>query len=800
MKRYFSCTLLFLLIQQINYSQQISGFVFSDTLKTPLEFAVISVKGINDSVEISAITTDARGFYKFTKLAKGQYLVSASHIGFNNYNSALLSLDTTNIQHDIFLTSEVNQTKTVSVVAKKSIFKQEAGKTTVDVKNMTSATGLMALDLLRRMPGVMVDNNDNITLKGKSNVSVMFNNKMIYMSTRQVATILKSMPASEVDNIEIISSPSAKYDAQGTGGIININLKKSAKKGFYGDVQGNYGQGFYAKKSAGLNLAYNAGKWNWNASVNMNSNHNRAVSNNYRTFGSIDSSMYYDQKAVFESHNNSQSYSLGASYDVNSKLNIAVSHFGVLWNGDWNSEDGSSIVNAQGKTSQNNETRVKEPYNGYSFTTGSSFNYKLDSTGSVSGGVNHNTEFNASYLDAYVVRSLNGSKDTAFFTSSLPGLSNNYSANIDFERKYYKKLHVESGIKYYHNQNDFDLDYDITQKTVFVPAIPASVLYTFKEHVAAAYFQGAWNEEKWGVKGGLRSEYWLANGDEKLSKSSFERNLLQFFPSSSVSYNASAKHNISFAYNKRISRPDGRLMSPVSYFTDAYSFFSGNPKVLPSTSHNFELSHSYRDGALITSVAYNKAKNTILEWAISQRDSSNVQDMTAINIPLTEGVSLSTSLYVPVKKWWTIQFFGIVNTNRTAGYLSNLRENVDFTYTTANFSTTQTFTLPKKWSIELTGFYQLKHLYGYTINNHLGSVGLSVKKDIFTGRGTIKLNCQDLFHTFKYSGISNINGFVRSYLYYWDNRVVYLSFTWKLGSKWFMDKEAKSNNPSGGGR
>ena len=800
MRRYFSFTLLFLLIQQISFLQQISGFVFSDTLKTPLEFAVVSVSKISDTIALNSVTTDARGFYKFSKLEKGEYSIKVSFVGYGEYKSSLVLADSVNIQHDVFLKQEVKQTNTITIQAKKSIIQQEAGKTTVDVKEMTSTTGLMALDLLRRMPGVMVDNNDNITLKGKSNVSVMFNNKMIYMSTKQVAMILKSMPATEIDNIEIISTPSAKYDAQGVGGIININLKKSAKKGFYGNVQGTFGQGFYTKMNGGVNLAYNAGKWNWNASLNLNKNHNRSVSNNYRTFGSPDSAMHYDQKAIYESHNNSQSYSFGGNYDVNSKLNIGVSHFGVLWDGKWNSNDGSTIRDSLQNISQANETRAIEPYYGYSFSTGADFNYKLDSTGSVSGGLNHNVEFGTSNLDATIERSLNGARDTAYFTSSLPGISNNFSAKVDFEKKYFQKLKVESGVKYYYNQNDFDLDYGIAQKIAFVPAVPASLLYSFKEHISAAYIQGAWNEKKWGVRGGLRSEYWLANGKEKLSGSSFDRNFLQFFPSASVNFNATEKHNISFAYNKRIRRPDGQMMSPVSYFTDPYSLFSGNPKVLPCISNNFELSHSYRDGALITTLGYSKAINAIQEWAISQRDSSNILDMTTINIPLSESISLSTSLYVPVKKWWTIQFFGMVNNNRIAGYLSNMKATVDYSYTSANFSTTQTFTLPKKWSIELTGFYQMKHLAGYTINNQLGSVGLSIKKDIFTGRGSIKVNCQDLFHTLRYSGISNVNGFERSYLYYWDNRVVYLSFNWKLGSKWFIDKEDKNHSPSGGGR
>jgi iron complex outermembrane receptor protein len=163
--------------------------------------------------------------------------------------------------------------------------------------------------------------------------------------------------------------------------------------------------------------------------------------------------------------------------------------------------------------------------------------------------------------------------------------------------------------------------------------------------------------------------------------------------------------------------------------------------------------------------------------------------MTTINIPLQESYTLSMAMYAPIKKWWTLQLYGIVIQNRIAGYLSNANAYIDNTYLSANFSATSTFTLPKKWTIEASGFYQMKHLAGYTINDDLGYFALAVKKEIYGGRGSVKLNCQDIFHTMKYSGTSVVNGFTRKYFYNWDNQVVWLTFNWKLGAKWFMSKD-----------
>jgi len=787
-KFFFVATLL--LYSSGLYSQKIWGVVSNDTSKVVLEYAVISLLNASDSSQLNVMTTNASGAYKFSNVKRGEYLIQVSFVGYKAFTSELLVFknDSSSLQLNIALTEDVATTQSVKIVATKSAIKQEAGKTTVDVKNMSSAAGLMAIDLLRRMPGVLIDNNDNITLKGRGNVTIQLDGRTTYMSTKQIAQILKSMPASEIDNIEIISVPSAKYDAQGAGGIININLKKTAKKGFYGNLTGSYGQGFYGKRNAGVNLSYNTGKWRLNGNFNLTSNENRSISNNFRTFGNPDSAKLYDQKAIFHSLNNSQSYSIDAAYNVNDKLSIGFAHRGVFWGGFWNSTDGGSILNEQMQRLVNNETDSKSNYKGYVITNSTDFKYKLDSTGNFSGstGVSFNDESGSA--SSAIIRNANATLDTAVYSSNLPSDSYNVWANVDFEKKLKKKLSLEAGLKYVYSFNQYDYAYGVQQKVLVIPAVPTSVLFDFTEHLAAAYAQAAWNEAKWGVKTGLRSEYWNALGEDKLASTSFTRNFLQFFPSAAVNYNISDKHGLSLAYNKRIRRPHGEMLAPVSYFSDPYSLFSGNPKVLPSIIHNTELSHTFKDGLLVTTLGYARATNVIQEYAVSQRDSSNILDMTTINIPLQESWTFSMSFYKVLNKWWTLQLFGIVMDNRLAGYLSNLKTTVDNSYITANFNTTSTFTLPKKWLVELSAFYQMKHLAGYTINKDLGSLGLAVKKEIIGGRGSLKLNCQDIFHTMRYTGTSDVNGFKREYLYSWDNQVVYLSFNWKLGSKWFMNK------------
>ncbi len=800
MKVFLFFAVIFLLHQNI-FSQQLSGFVYGDSNNTALEFAAVSLYQSSDSLPLLVVTTDASGFYKFSALDAGNYRLQVTMMGFENVEQ-LLQINSVNVLRSIVLRTESSKIEEVVILKKKNVIQQEAGKTTVDVKSMSAATGLMAIDLLRKMPGVTVDNDGNIALKGKPNVAILLDGKMTNMSAKQITSILQSMLASEIDNIEIITAPSAKYDAQGDGGIININLNKSTKKGFYGNFQATYGQGILPKSNSGVNLSFNAGNWKLRASYNINANKNRTYGFNNRNFGALSSGLLYNQSYTYVVPSVNHSYAVGADYKVNSKLDIGVSHNGMFMHDIWNGAVDGAVIDSSQQVQQFFTTKDHVPWQGTSYSNNVDFKYKLDSTGTLSGGINYMHYHDLSNQSLRVSRSSSGVNAVADLTSTLSALNNNVTGKVDYEKAFLKKLKIESGAKWMYNAFDNSVDFTVLQSAVVVPSTPSKKLFSYQEQVSAAYVQGKWSEKKWQFQSGLRTEYWHAKGEELLSKTLFTRDYLQFFPSAFVSYQAAENHSWSFSYNRRIQRPNSHMLAPVSYFDDPYFLYSGNPKLLPQLSHNVELSHSFKEGRLISTVSYMHSDNYIQQWSVSQRDSSNILDMTTINIPLYENLALSLSYYQAVKKWWTIQFYGNVYQNHLAGYLSNSKVTVDNRYTSASFSTTHVFTLPKTWVIELTGNYTMKQLVGYTINNPIGSVGLSVKKDVFGGRGNLKLNCQDLFFTFKYSGITSYNGLQRTYLYSWDNRVVYLSFSWKLGAKWFVEKEEtkKELEIIGGGR
>ncbi len=776
----------------VAYAQRIQGTVAADSDKSAMEFVVVSLLSAKDSSHINSTTTNEKGQYEFNQLKAGTYLITASQIGFLKYFSPIIELtsDTAKLEQHVFLAEETTHTDEVVIQAKKPLFQQDAGKTTVDVQNSIASTGLMAIDLLRRMPGVIVDNDGNISLKGKSNVLIMIDGKPTYMSAKQIASILKSMPSAQISNIEIITSPSAKYDAQGDGGIININLKENLKQGFSGNLSATYGQGILSKQNYGISLGYNTKKWKLNTGYDYTNNKNVSAGYNNRTFGNINNKQTLHQDNYYTVPSETHNYSLSADYIVNKKFVIGMSHRGLVHHFAWDGGSTTNIKDSLSNIFKNTSVSEFSPGTYTSFSSGINGKYKFDSLG-------HELSADLDYIrygEEYKINSttlVSGSAPTgqAIFKSNLPFSVNTFAAKLDYQRKYFGNLEMESGLKWIGSSLSNDLNYDVLQTDSIVPAKPSSSKFLFQDQVSAAYLQFKWDSTSWSIQGGLRAEHWLAEGKDQATNATVSRNQLQLFPTFQAHYNLTTNQKLTLAYNRRIKRPSYYNLNPTSYFFDPYSYFHGNPNLYPQITNHVELAHSFKS-AIITTINYSRTENYIYEYAVSQRtDGSNIMDMTVINIPYYENIGISMSFYFPVTSKWTCQLYGNVYQNHLRGYLSNTKTTIDNRYINATFNTTQDITLPKGFSAELTAQYTAPQLVGYTINNQLGMLSLGIKKNLFGGRGSVKLNFQDIFYTFKYSGNTEYDGYKADHLYRWDNRVVSLSLNWKLGSSWFIEKE-----------
>lgn len=297
---------------------------------------------------------------------------------------------------------------------------------------------------------------------------------------------------------------------------------------------------------------------------------------------------------------------------------------------------------------------------------------------------------------------------------------------------------------------------------------------------------------------GLRGEWWQAEGKLLNNGQRFTRDSIVPFPNATLKYKAFEKHELSISYSKRIDRPNYNSLNPISFYSDPYTVFQGNPRVRPQLTQNIELAHSFMDGAVVTTLNYSESSNLINDYSLlPNTDSTGAkpQVMTTINIPRFTNMGASVSIYVPVNKVWTTQFFINAFLNQYSGSLfAGELNRSQWAYT---MNTSQTFTLPKEWSLEASATYLSPTLYGYTVNRTMGMISLGAQKNVFDKRGSVKLAVQDVFYTFIYRGNTEYAGINSDFTYQWDNRVVTLSFQWKFGRSDINTKEDDNKIKSG---
>lgn len=764
-------------------AQTISGFI-RDERKQKLEFANIALQRVSDSSFAEGTLSDSAGYYLFKNAKAGQYRLLGYLVGYKKAFSPSFHLShdhASPIQQDLVLIEENIELGEVEVRAQKSVVVQEAGKITINVENTVSSAGLMAIDLLRRMPGVQIDNNGNISIKGKSEVLIMIDDKPSYLSAKQIAVILRSLPSNQISNIEVITSPSAKYDAKGNAGIININLKKVDKKGVNGTLQTTIGHGILPKSNFGGSIAIGLKKWQINAMYDFTANMNLDALVQERNIGGPASGNRYYQTQYYEVPTQTHNYRITANYDASKKLALGISHKGMYTEDRWRSENIGTIRNADGKMLQKVVSHDNNPNYNSDLGIGLSAKYKIDSSGqTISADVDASQYRQRSRQNIYTDINNQDTLSSLHFQARLPMDNTIFAAKVDYTKPIVKALKLETGLKSTNVFISNTVEYDVTQTGTFLAKIPSNNSFEYQEQVNAAYASLKWDSTNWSVQLGLRAEHWHAEG--KLRTAEFVRDSVQLFPNVLGKYKLSKQHELSIAFSRRTDRPNYISLNPIAYYSDPYTYYVGNPKTLPQSTYHTELAHNYKNGLLVTTINYSNTNNLIFDYAAYQTsDTSKILYQGPTNIPKFENYGIATSLYVNVTKSWTSQAYFNYYYNHFSGKTYNYEINNGMQAFSA--SSTQSLMLPQGWSVEASGNYSSANVYSYTRNRAMGMLSLGVKKELFAGRVIAKLNAQDIFYTFKYRGNSLVSEIDSKYEYRWDNRVVNFSLVWKLEKK-----------------
>jgi iron complex outermembrane recepter protein len=766
----------------------ITGNTKNQTKEVVIGATVILSKAKNGSIIKSAIT-DTAGNFSFENLKFDTCKLSISAIGLDKYTSKVLILNQQNPIIDlgsIVLSASTTELQAVSVTAQKSFVVQKLDRTVVTPDALISNAGISALEVLEKAPGISVDANGTVALKGRTGVVVFIDDKPTYLAAADLATYLRSIPSGTIETIEIMTNPPAKYDAAGNAGVINIKLKKNRSMGFSGAVNLAYGQGRHSRTNNSLIFNYRINKFNFFSNLSLtqnNSYQDLTITRRYFTpSGALTST--FTQNSLIEPKASGQNVKLGVDFYATKKTTIGLVLSGFRNPTHRNLTNNADITNNKNDVSGRLiattpvETLLK---NG---ALNLNLSHKIDAKGKELTANIDNIQY-ASTL-SQILTNTNYTPDRtvlnkSILASSLPSDIAIKSAKIDYTHPLADGAKMEAGLKSsLVNTNNIADFYDVNG-TNRVINNEFSNTFKYDENINAAYLNYAKESKRWGVQAGLRFENTNIQGKQLgnsvVKDSSFTRAYSQFFPTFYLSYKLDTvdKHQFGLSVGRRIDRPNYKDMNPFSYPLDRYTYYGGNPFLKPTFSINIEVSHTYKN-FLTTTFEYSNVNDVITE---TNEQRGNIYYSRPGNFDKQVHYGISVSGTFVVKKWWTIQLYTTVKNNsyKSPIYTEILDDNLTYWV----IMPTNQFIINKLWSAELAGNYQTRFLSAQFLVQPIGAIRGGISRKILKERGTLKLNVSDIFYTNQVAGeIRNIANASANWFSYLDSRVGTLSFSYRF--------------------
>ena len=791
MKKFITCAILqglFLAQALAQTTQAIVAGVVVDNKKIPIEAATISLINVADSSLVKLSLTDKEGKFSFQNVFLGSYYVTASAINFTRLRSKVFELNAVSPRMDISaieLQPEIKTLSAITISAKKPLIEQKLDRMIVNVDASVTNVGSTALEVLEKSPGISVDKDGNIALKGKPNVTIMIDGKPTYLSSTELANLLSNMNSNQLSQIEIMTNPSAKYDAAGNAGVINIKTKKNTATGLNGSVTLNYGQGVYAKTNNSIMLNYRTGKINAFVNYGYTLNKSFIDVNVVRNFMNANGSKSYELDQATHAVNRSQNNNLkvGLDYFINPKTTIGIVAMGFVAPQNQTSlttsyiKDSFSNVISIEKTTKTTDNTWKNGNVNINFNT--SFDNDKKNLSANVDYLHYNFAGNQNVVgsgyDAYEQL-----QATSYLTNLLPLNINVNVARMDYSQVLSNGLKLEVGVKSSlvktNNTSLFYTRENNEQK--FQDSI--SNAFNYRENINAAYVNLNKEFGDWTLQAGLRAENTNYNGSQvsytSQLDSNFSRSYTGLFPTAFVAYQLNENNVFALSAGRRIDRPAYQQLNPFVSFVDKYMRMAGNPFLQPQISNTIELSHTYKN-RFTTTLNYSIIHNMINETMI-QNDSLITRSIG--NIGTRYNIGIAESATIPITKWYTGIFFANLYENKYNGNVNGYPLNAN--QPTLELSVNNQFSFQKGWSGELSGKYSTRTRdEGQAISLPFGQVSAGISKQLFKNKASIKLNVRDIFLTQKINEIQNFQD-VQSTLHIMrDTRVLNVAFVYRFG-------------------
>ena len=770
MRTLFLLFIMLLCFSKAN-SQKLSGAVV-DSDNKPIPF--LNVVLYNSEEQIDYAITDEQGKFIFENLTENEFVIEISSLGFKTYKEKLAMPNKDLNLGTIILKTSIEELDDVSITSKKPVVDVQPDKTVLNVDQMATVAGDNTLELLRRAPGVRLDNNDNVIVEGKSGITYYINGRQTYLSGDDLNNYLRSLTSDDIESIELITQPSSKYDAAGSGGVINIVLKRIKGQGVKGNVasrstlgnlpeveipipdksnsighQNNQPEVNYRANTT-LNFTYRSEKWNFAGNLSNSVGRRSGFLNLYR----FQDNKIYDDRTNRIGNNLTNTINIRSDYRIDSKNTIGAS---INTNIRENQNEGNNRTPIIDQNTMSIDSILLAPnesdINSLNLSTNLNYRYK-DTLGNM---LTADLDYGKFIRDTdnrqpnfYINR--NGEQISQRINAQETGININiYAVKSDYETKIWGNQ-FSAGFKYSLVATDNNFDFFNVMENNRVLNKERSNRFFYDEEIRAAYINYSFdilskkNGEGPELKSqvGLRAEQTVSKGDLRTAQSTqdqvVERNYLNWFPSGGLTYKPNRDHSWSLTYSRRIQRPNYNNLNPFEFQLNELSSGRGNPFLQPQYIDNLKVSHTYKY-KLTTSLSY-----------------SYISDFFArITKPLENGRNFLITQNVADQEIWNFSISRPFKINdKLKGYASAYATNNDFRATDPSFISLDQFTyggyvqlsyaFNKSWTIETSGWYSGPTVWGGTYQTDpLGSLSFALEKK--WNNWTAKFNFSDVLYT-----------------------------------------------------
>jgi len=761
----------------------VAGMVLDEQNK-PVDYATVGLFRTSDSTLVKTAMTEPNGKFQFTNVSYGTYFIKANMMGYFAHKGSMFTLNESNptlTLADIKLKIEGKTLNTVNITATKPLIERKTDKLVMNVENSSIAVGSTALELLQKAPGVTVDQNDNISMQGKTGVLVMLDGKQTYMSNADVANLLRNMQASELETIELITNPSSKYPAAGNSGIINIKTKKNKNGGTNGSVTLTAAQGKNFRGNAGLNLNHRTDKLNVFGNYTYGNFRNTNILEIDRiSNGTPDT--YFMQVGESRRKRQNNNFKAGLDYFIDKKNTIGFLVNGYLNNGIENTENNTLIGNSftQIDSTLNSNSYQTNKYNNLSYNV----NYKsiLDSAGSELSADLDYSRFSgtdiARYENDYRFANGNRIRPLNIIRNTTPTEIDIKAFKVDYNVALSKTIKLEAGIKSSWVKTDNNLRAEEIVNNVWQNDVRRSNQFVYDENVNAAYTNVNKQFKSTSVQLGLRVEQTNSTGNLITTNNIVERSYWDFFPTLFVQQTLSKNNQVGFSFSRRIDRPSYDALNPFVYYLDEYTYNQGNPFLNPQYTHNFEVSYTFMQKYLL-SVNYSRVNDVITEVLLPNEQQKALYQT---NANLAKNITYGANLNIPLKptKWWDM------NNNLNVFHLSFeapdlAGQNLKTGKTSFQYKMQNTFVIVSGFTAELSGSYESPIDYGTLSIGSRYYVDMGLSKSLFNKKASLKIAMSDVFNTNESNITSAYPGLKYDLYQKNDTQLGRISFSYRFG-------------------